>query len=215
MIIDLRLKKSNDKKIESFYNKAIKDLDTFYQIKWNENKPNVFLIKSRKDFDILYGYKTEPWVVGTTMGTQNEVYLLAPDVYEKQSNHKYSDREYEALLRHEISHLYSRIFFSEYRPRWLLEGIAIYSSGQLELKRKIIKFSAFLDFFDKGGSGIYEESGWAVLILDKEFGREKLLELLKSLNGFKNKEEFLKIFKKIYGFDLKYKWFNERIEKYI
>jgi len=145
----------------------------------------------------------------------SDVYVLSPDIYEKESNHKYSDREYETLLRHEISHLYSRIFFSEYRPRWLLEGIAIYSSGQLELKRKITKFSAFLDFFGKGGSGIYDESGWAVLILDKEFGRKKLLKLLKSLNGFKNEKEFEKIFKEIYGIGLNYEWFNERIEKYI
>jgi len=149
------------------------------------------------------------------MGSQDKVYLLHPDVYEKESNHKYSDKEYETLLRHEISHLYSRIFYSDYKPRWLLEGIAIYSSGQLELKRKVKEFKYFLEFFEKGGTGVYDESGWAVLILDKEFGRKKLLKLLKSLNGFKDREEFNKIFKKIYGFDLKYKWFNERIKKYL
>lgn len=215
MIIDISVKESNNKKIKSFYNKAIKDLNSFYQIKWNENMPRVFLIKSREEFDILYGYKTEPWVVGTTMGTQNKVYLLHPDVYEKESNHKYSDKEYETLLRHEISHLYTRIYFGDFKPRWLLEGIAIYSSGQLELKRKIKEFKYFLDFFDKRGTGVYDESGWAVLILDKEFGREKLITLLKSLNGFKDKKEFNKIFKKVYGIDLSYKWFNERIEKYI
>lgn len=215
MIIDISVKKSNNKKIKSFYNKAIKDLDIFYQIKWNENMPRVFLIKSRKEYDTLYGHKTEQWVVGSTMGSQNKVYLLRPDVYEKESNHKYSDLEYETLLRHEISHLYSRIFYSDYKPRWLLEGIAIYSSGQLELKRKVKEFKYFLEFFEKGGTGVYDESGWAVLILDKEFGRKKLLKLLKSLNGFKDKKEFNKIFKKIYGFDLKYKWFNARIKKYI
>lgn len=215
MIIDISVEKSNNKKINSFYNKAIKDLDIFYQIKWNENMPMVFLIRSRKEYDTLYGHKTEQWVVGSTMGSQDKVYLLHPDVYEKESNHKYSDKEYETLLRHEISHLYSRIFYSDYKPRWLLEGIAIYSSGQLELKRKVKEFKYFLEFFEKGGTGVYDESGWAVLILDKEFGRKKLLKLLKSLNGFKDREEFNKIFKKIYGFDLKYKWFNERIKKYL
>lgn len=215
MIFDIDVKPSENTKINDFYEKAIKDLNEFYQIKWEDNKPRIFLLKSRKEFDDLYERKTEEWVVGTTMGTQRDVYVLSPEVYEKESSHKYSDREYETLLRHEISHLYSRIFFSKYRPRWFLEGIAIYSSGQLELKRKITEFTAFLDFFDNGGSGIYDESGWAVLILDKEFGREKLLQFLKSLDRFKNREEFENIFKEIYGIELKYEWFNERIEKYI
>jgi len=215
MIINLTAEESRDKNVREYYNKAIKDLDLFYQVKWNGNKPSVFLLKSKKEFDILYGHKTEQWVVGSTMSSQNKVYLLSPDKYETESNHKYSDREYETLLRHELSHLYTRIYLQEDKPRWLLEGIAIYSSGQLELKRKIKEFKYFLDFFDNGGSGIYDESGWAVLILDKEFGRKKLLKLLKSLNGLKDKREFKKIFKKIYNIELSYKWFNERIERYI
>lgn len=215
MIYDIDVQLSKDSKIEKFYKKALKDLNKFYQMNWEDNKPSVFLIKSRKEFDVLYNKKTEKWVVGSTMSTHDKVFLLHPDVYEKESNHKYSDKEYESLLRHEISHLYTRIYFRDFKPRWLLEGIAIYSSDQLELKRKIKEFKYFLDFFDKGGAGVYDESGWAVLILDKEFGREKLLALLKSLNGFKNREDFESIFKKIYGIDLKYEWFNQRIKKYI
>jgi len=196
MILDIDVQLSKDTKIQNFYDKAIRDLDRFYMTKWEDNKPRIFLIKSRKELDALYNRKTENWVVGTTMGSLRDIYVLSPEVYEKESNHKYSDKEFETLLRHEISHLYSRLFYSDYKPRWLLEGIAIYSSGQLELKRKLTEFSFFLDFFDQGGVGIYDESGWAVFILDKEFGREKLLKLLKSLEGIQDRKDFEKIFKK-------------------
>ncbi|OGC44747.1 hypothetical protein A3J98_01230 [candidate division WS6 bacterium RIFOXYC1_FULL_33_10] len=213
MIFDI--KSVENKKIEKFYKEAIKQLNEFYMINWNRNMPRIFLIQSRKEFDILYGEKTKDWVVGTSLGDLGSVYLLKPEVYETESSHKYSDKEYEYLLRHEISHLYSRIFYSKYVPKWFMEGIAIYSSGQLELKGKIKKFERFIDFYHQGGSGLYDESGFAVMILDKEYGREKILELLKSLNDIDNEEKFNKVFKKIFGIELEYDWFNERISKYI
>lgn len=212
MVFDIDVQLSKDTKIKNFYNKALKDLDEFYQTNGEDNKFRIFLIKSRKEFDALYEKKTEKWVVGSTMGSIRDVYLLSPDVYEKESTHKYSDKKYEILLRHELSHQYCRIFYSDNKPRWFLEGIAIYSSGELEINRKITEFTSFLDFFDKGGGNVYDESGWAVFILDKEFGREKLLELLKSLEGIQYRKDFEKIFKEIYGIELKYEWFNQRVE---
>ena len=119
------------------------------------------------------------------------------------------------MLKHEISHLYTNIFYKEYYPVWLLEGIAIYSSGQLEIKPKIKEFKRFLEFFENGGSAVYGEAGFAVMILDKKFGREKLLKLLKSLKGIKNEDDFKKIYKQVYGIELSYDWFNEKINKYI
>ena len=213
MIFDIHSVK--DKKIEKFYSNAIKEMNEFYKINWNRNMPKVFLIPNRKEYDIFSDKKTENWEVGSTIGGSYAVYMLNPKVYEKESCHKYSDEEYETLLKHEISHLYTNIFYREYYPVWLLEGIAIYSSGQLEIKPKIKEFKRFLEFFENGGSAVYGEAGFAVMILDKEFGREKLLKFLKSLNGIKDEEEFKKIYTEIYGIELSYKWFNERINKYI
>jgi len=56
MIFDIHSVK--DKKIEKFYSKAIKEMNEFYMINWNRNMPRIFLIQSRKEFDILYGEKT-------------------------------------------------------------------------------------------------------------------------------------------------------------
>lgn len=200
-----------DRKIEKFYNNAIKELNSFYRVDWNRNKPKVFLISSREEFDKLYGKKTEEWVVGTTLGSSHNIYLLSPDVYESESNHKYSDEEYEALLKHEISHLYTRTFCKQYQPLWLIEGIAILSSGQLERKPAIKQFENFLKYFNEGGPGLYGESGYAVELLDKEFGREKLLKFLKLINGVTDEDDFKKLFKKTFKIELSYDWFNKKI----
>jgi len=213
MIFDIHLVK--DKKIEKFYASAIKEMNEFYKINWNRNMPKVFLIPSRKEYDIFTDKKTEDWEVGSTIGGSYAVYMLNPEVYEKESCHKYSDKEYELLLKHEISHLYTNILYKEYYPVWLLEGIAIYSSGELELKEKVSKFEKFLEYFYQNDSGVYTEAGFAVKILDKEFGRDKLLTLLKALNGIKKEKDFKRIYTDIFGIELEYEWFNERINKYI
>lgn len=212
MVFEIKSAKNRDD-IKRYYKSALEELNTFFKIKWTRNTPKIFLISSREEFDNIYGKKTEEWVVGTTMGSSHNIYLLAPESYEKHSNHTYSEEEYEALLKHEMSHLYTRIFYQDYIPRWLIEGVAIYSSGQLELKRKPKKFNTFLEFFGQGGKGLYGESGWAVMILDKEFGREKLLKLLKSLNGIEKVEDFNRKVDEVYGIKLTYEWFNSRINK--
>ncbi len=209
------IKSVKNKKIEQFYNNAVNELNEFYTVNWSRNNPKIFLISSREEFNNLFGKKTEDWVVGTTMGSSHNIYLLSPEVYEKESNHKYSDAEYERLLKHEMSHLYTKTFYKNYNPVWFIEGIAIYSSGQLDLKRKVKEFKNFLDFYNKGGSGIYDESGWAVMILDKELGRKKLIQLLKDLNEIEDEEAFSNLIKNTYGIDLSYDWFNKGIEKYL
>jgi len=74
--------------------------------------------------------------------------------------------------------------------------------------KKIIEFSNFLDFYDKGGSGVYNESGFAVQLLVEKFGKQKLFELIKNLKSVKSADEFNASFKNIYGFEATYNGFN-------
>jgi len=132
---------------------------------------------------------------------------LSPESYENESNHTYSDEEYFRLIKHELSHLYSKKLFDSYKPIWFNEGIAIYTSGQNVVKTKPQKFAKFMDFFDKGGGGVYAESGFAVEILIKEIGKEKFLKMLEKIELPVTEESFKNHFKKNFNYD----WFNERL----
>jgi len=210
MVFDIS--KSSNKKIEKFYQEAIDSLGEFYGINWNVGMPLILLLNSRKDIDRIKGRKTEDWVVGFTDGSKKCLFLLSPETYEKESSHKYSDEEYSALIKHELSHLYSRILYEGYIPVWLIEGIAIYSSGQLALKRRPKELKNFLEFFDKGGSGLYGEAGFAVEVLIKQFGKERFLNFYKNLKDVESEEDLKVLFKKNYGGDLNYKFFNKYIQ---
>ena len=59
---------------------------------------------------------------------------------------------------------------------------------------------------------MYKEAGFAVEILYKNFGKEKLLKLIKLSSKINNKSKFNKLFQKIYGFQPSYIKFNELVK---
>jgi hypothetical protein len=103
------------------------------------------------------------------------------------------------------------MLYRGFTPKWLVEGVAIYSSGQLELKRRPKEFKSFLGFFKQGGAGLYDESGFAVEVLIENFGKEKFFNLYKSLDKVESEEDLEKLFKDIYGETLSYDFFNKRL----
>jgi len=197
------INKINNPKLDEVYEKSMEELDSFFELGWKYNRPNLIIVPDRKTINSLKGKETKEWVVGWTSG--NAVYILSDKNYETESNHKYSDEEYFALLKHELAHCFANIFsgFCQ-KPIWLLEGISIFLSGQLKLKTKPKRFSKFLDFFENGGEGVYSESGFAVKFLVEKYGKEKLLQLLKKAKKFDSKEDFADLFKSIYNFELNY-----------
>jgi len=207
-----KLIEQKDKFVEKVYKEAMKDLNKFYGINWTYGKPNVIIVGSRKQIDQLKDMKTERWVVGWS--DRQTIYVLNRRKMGKESNHKFNtEKTYAALLKHEISHaFYNVLSKGKYNPRWLCEGVAIYTSGQNKFKKPLIKFGSFLDFYDVGGSGIYSEAGFVVEILVKKYGKKKLLELISNLNTINNEESFSKLFKKIYSFTPSYKKFNSLLK---
>jgi len=202
---------SKNIKVANFYDQAIKELNQFYGIRWSGSIPKIYLVPDRKTFDNLKGYKTEDWVVGSTMNSSDIFYVLAPENYETESNHKYSDDEYFRLIKHELSHLFQKQLFDSYKPIWLTEGLAVYTSGQLMVKKKPEKFTNFLGFFSNGGSGVYAESGFAVEILIKKFGKKRILKVLKGIKTPVTKGNFNKYFEEELGVKLNYSWFNKNL----
>jgi hypothetical protein len=200
---------SPNKKIEEWYEESMKELGEFYGINWKEGRPIILLLNSRKDVDLIKGRKTEDWVAGFTLGAGKSIFLISPEKLEEESVHKYSDEEYSRRIKHELSHLFSRRLYRGFTPKWLVEGIAIYSSGQLDLKRRPEKFKSFLGSFKQIGSGLYGEAGFAVEILIENFGKEKFFNLYKSLDKVDSEEDLSKLFEDIYGETLNYEFFNQ------
>lgn len=214
MIYKLNINKISDKFLEKIYHSSMRDLGKFYGIKWKINTPKIIVLKDRKSIDSLNVQKTAPWFVGWADDRTRTIFILGRKELEKHSSHKYSKKHYSSLIKHEISHLFYRIVSSGRRgPFWLSEGVAIYTSGQNKLKTKPSGFKNFLDFYEKTGSGVYLESGFAVETLVKRFGKNKMLKLIKSLKNVANEKQFNKTFKTIYGFQVTYKNVNELYSK--
>lgn len=194
-------------KLEHFYKNSMNKLDSFFELGWKHNRPNLVLIPNRETINNLKGTETEEWLVGWV--NENTVYMLSDKNFETESNHNYSDEEYFSLLKHELAHCFSNIY-SEFckKPIWLLEGISIFLSDQIKCQKKPEKFSKFLEFYEHGGKDVYSEAGFVVEFLVKKHGKEKLLQLLKKAKESNSKEGFANLFKSIYNFELNYENFE-------
>jgi|TARA_B100001971_G_scaffold41368_1_gene36389 hypothetical protein len=204
----------DEKFLEKIYDQSMKELDDFFGLNWERNKPRIFLVKDRSTINQLRGMKTADWIVGWV--NNQDVFVLDKNTYEKESCHTYSDDEYLRLIKHELAHAFFLIvsgFKSE--PDWLWEGVAIYLSDQNKTKKKPNQLKEFLQHYshENKNSAVYNESGFAVEFLAKNFGKQKLLNLIKSLKEIDSEEKFAKKFEEIYGFDLSYKNFQKPSKK--
>jgi hypothetical protein len=200
-----------NKDIHKLYNKTIKELEKFYEIKLGNNPPKLILVDTRKEFDSILNEKTENWVVGTVID-KNKIVLISPDNYEKESCHKFSKEDYDFLLKHELSHTFYNIYTKGAGltgPVWLDEGLAIYTSGELIQKEEPKKLKLFLEYYNYDATELYGEAGFVIKKLINTFGKEKIFELLKKLNGIKNEDDFRKVFEKIFQIKLNYEEFNK------
>lgn len=204
MIYNLEPSDSEMEKWNSFIESSMVELKTFFEL-GDAQTPNLIILPDRKTINILRGKETEDWLVGWSIAEINCIYALEQSKFGIESKRVYTDNMYKKLLKHEIAHVLFFQIADNKKPVWLNEGVAVYLSAQHLKKERPTNFSTFLNFYDCGGSKVYEESGFVVEELIKQFGKEKLLELIKSLKNTKTEKEFFKSFKKIYGFDLSYK----------
>ena len=209
----LKIESFEDGFLDKIYTESIADLNKFYEMNWVHHQPVVIIMKDRKTIDVLKGESTERWMVGHAEG--NKVFILDRNNLESESDHKYSQEKYYSLLKHEISHCFYRILSGgNMKPVWLCEGVAIFTSGQNNEKRPVECFKEFLGFYENGGKGVYAESGFAVYLLVKEFGKQKLLDLIKGLKSVASQKDFTELFIRIYGIEPTYEKFNGLLRKY-
>ncbi|MDD4878716.1 MAG: hypothetical protein PHO02_06830 [Candidatus Nanoarchaeia archaeon] len=205
----------DDKLVERIYNKAMKELNGFFRLGWKQNKPRIFMVKDRNTINRLMGKNTAEWVVG--WANNIDIFILDKDNYEKESCHKYSEKEYSKLIKHELAHVFTMAFLGIFNkpiyPDWLWEGVAIYLSGQNKTRKKPSILKEFLQYYsnDSKNPGVYRESGFVIEFLLDNYGRQKLLKLIKSTKNANSKEQFSNKFKQIYGFELNYKNFQNKL----
>jgi len=203
-------------KIEKIYEHSMEELSEFFNINWKKNRPRIFLVKDRKTIDELMGYKTDDYLVGWLNNL--DIYILDNENFEKESSQKYSEEEYYKLIKHELVHAFTTVVADIYDkpilPDWLWEGLALYLAGQNNPKQVPEKLENFLDFYeqDMENTDVYKEAGFAVEHLVKEFGKEKLLDLIKSLKSVSSESGFSQKFENIYGLDLTYPCLSRRAE---
>jgi len=212
MIAIFSLSKHQNPQLKNFYEKAMDELREFYGINWINNRPAVFIVNSRKDINQLRGKETPAWLVGWS--ANRAIYLLSPNTFEKESDHKYSPDRYYKLLKHELNHAFLDIVAGSYIPKWLNEGTCSYVSGQILDKKKPASFESFLSFQEKSGKEVYKESGFAVELLVKEYGKNKFTNFLKSFKNNPDKSAYEAKYKEIFGSDLSYETFNTLLKKH-
>jgi hypothetical protein len=199
-----------DSFVDEIYDKAIKNLNLFFGFNWEHNQPKIFILPNRKTIDLFKGESTPEWVTGWADG--NNIFLLSREYWNENTSEPYKDEYYEALIIHELTHLFVNFYTkNNYKPQWINEGIALYLAGQNKFRQKPKQFKIFLDCFDnnKPNINVYAESGFAVQILIEKYGKKQFIKLLKQLSKINSKNDFEKIFKKIYKFEATYINFNQ------
>ena len=196
------------------YEEGMEELKRFWGINWIESTPNIILIKNRAEMDEFVGRKTENWMVGSAIASNSvrAVVVFGFENINSESVNHYDEIGYKALIKHEICHLFFGIASKgSGAPTWLKEGVSIYASGQLKTSfwKKPIRFDGFLDANKDNMMKAYGEGGFVVESLVNKFGKEKLIQIIKSLPDLSKHENFLEKFKEIYGFELSYEKINK------
>lgn len=189
-----------DKLIEEAYSDGMAVFNDFWGLNWTYNTPDIIVLENREDVDKAYGQKTESWVRGWARG--NTIFVLDFEKMKSESNHNDSPEEYQAMIRHEIGHLFTyKITKYQNIPKWLNEGISIYLAKQLSFNKKPETLKGFLESSQTNHKPAYHEGGHVVDILISKFGKDKFVEFFKNLGAPEK-------FREIYGFDLTYENIN-------
>lgn len=186
---ELQFEKSKPRKRNPLLTKYSKEVSDFFEL--SESRINVHLIQSRKEYNELWGDKTEDWMVGFTRG--RTVFIFDKDKFETESNHPKSD--FEKVLKHEIAHIYYRQLKQNSAPAWLNEGIACYVAKQNKKPpENKITIKTLEKYHNNGGSEIYSIGRYMVDQIVEKGGKEKLFKLIVMDNREDRYKELKKMF---------------------
>lgn len=187
-------------------NTGIQSTETFFETAYPK-RFSVYIYPNRTALDSTWKrswsmpeFKSECWMVAS--GVADRIDMISPSTWDLQScEHKYAEREKtQQLITHELIHVYhgqqnvSPDFNDVEKIDWFVEGLASYASGQCDsnviaqIKKTVSSklFPKTLDNFWRGKQR-YGLSGTVAMYIDKQYGRKKIISLLK----FNKKQELL------------------------
>lgn len=191
-----------NKKLQEYKNRAVNELNDFFNLEWTKETPKIFVVNDRKTIDLLRGGETRESLVGWSW-EQRAIFILNPNKFSQESSHNPSTYNFYHLVKHELCHSFFQSKFGRSNFLWINEGVSIYVSGQLEKYKMPEKFKGFLE-----GNYIYQESGNAIKLLMDKFGKKNLFDFFEKQMGLKKYEELEVVFEEIFGNKLSYEFFN-------
>jgi len=209
MVYRLKIRKKEEKnqRILEMYEKAIKELKDFYELDWNKNCPIIYLLETRQDFDMITGQQNPDWIIGKAISF-NKVALIAPESFDEESSHEYSDEEFFFLVKHELSHLFYLALTNGKGPVWFEEGFAVYTSGELKIMEKPSEFTKFLKYEERIDDEIYKEVGFVIDCLIDRCSKKRVLQFLDIIKN-KDNSGFKKEFQEYFKMEMTYPEFNK------
>jgi len=175
---------------------------------------NIIFIKKRVELNKARGYKTKKWEVGGIF-EDDTILIFDKEVFDKVSPHP--KKYFYSTLVHEIAHIYTEKHFGFLYPIWLTEGIAYVVARQDKEIKKYKKKDIRKGHYDKDWikDTYYTSSCRFTKYLLDNFGKDKLMGLMKILKMYEKKREFYKKFEKVFGksFNRVYKDYQKIVEK--
>jgi hypothetical protein len=195
----LTIEKFNNKKsTQALWNKYIKDLEIFWKFKI-KYEPLLFLLKSRRDIDHIRKEKTDNRLVGW-FWREKFLFILDPEKFETES--VFQKKDFQKILKHELSHFFFLQATGGTLPSWLNEGLACYLAEQkyqevisMDLINRLI---ACHYQFDRS---LFAHSYLLVEKIINHKGENNFISFLKSFKKNINENEFKKIFKEFFQID--------------
>lgn len=177
------------KKNKKLVEKALKKAGNFFNKKIDFQ---VVFLDTRKELDKAYSYylkksyKTQDYLISSTFNSDS-IYILNESALAKESSQK--KRSFFPSLVYEISQVYLNKLFKFNLPNWIYRGIPQVVSEQKEIDGKFTEF------------------------LIETYGKGNLFYLISSLKGWKTREDFTRVFKRVLGedFDLIWRKWNEKV----
>ena len=190
--------KKNIEEYSAYFENGKRTVEEFFQATFNTEFA-IYIHPDRASLDSAWQkdwgmpeFKSQCWMVAS--GVAHKLDLISPKMWDSLScDHSYSDTlNTQRLITHELVHVYhgqqnaSPDFSDVSGMDWFVEGLAVYVSGQFDSARiaqvkKAISENQVPETLEDFWTGNlkYGLSGTVVMYLDKQFGREKLVSLLK------------------------------------
>jgi len=191
-VLKIICRKNEEKYLRTLVEKIIKELEKFFETKFNSNV-HLKVVYTRAEMNGIIKKETPQWMIANA--NKGKIVIFSPSVFEKVSPH--SKKEFPRVLKHEFCHIFADEFPP--LPRWLEEGLAGYVAGQSNPKFAKIKSLNKLYYkkdWDKEPG--YQFAYFAVKYLVENYGKRKFFRLMSKADMNFTLDEFNFVFKQIY-----------------